>query len=506
MELGTPKASFAQLSPERGSVALHCATAFRTMERHVCAARAIRTACIFGVLSLCVLARPAGASVGVVLNESLHESMDRITGTGHTAVYFSNICPQSPVKLRLCEPGELGSVMSVYINIGEDQSFGWNIVPLSTYLYGVEDPANRPLFASYKVKRVLEDRYRDNYLKDLCSTAACQTSPKAEWREMVAATLIRSVYIFAMDTTREQDEKLIAEFNASENKNQFNGLKRNCADFARHVINEYFPGAVKRDYINDFGMTSPKAVARTFSHYAEAHPDANFRVMHFAQAPGTIQRSSEVRAGTEQLYRSKKWLVPLAFLAYHELPAAAASYMILGRFNPESTFEKYAAVEPDDDTVALLLQRTAGSPEARAQFVGTSKDWSQYRETFNTFEQQNKITLDTEESKHFFKELDRTGTASVDNDGSVWMEISQNGEPLKVGLSADNVLDHGSNPHLACEFLIARAAQVLKSPRHRRETMQEFQRDWANLQHVSLEIGTASNGNSTAVKVAESKD
>jgi hypothetical protein len=30
---------------------------------------------------------PAYGSVGVVLNESLDESMDRITGTGHTAVY-----------------------------------------------------------------------------------------------------------------------------------------------------------------------------------------------------------------------------------------------------------------------------------------------------------------------------------------------------------------------------------------------------------------------------------
>src|SRR5260370_37624322 len=85
-------------------------------------------------------------SVGVVLNESLNESMDRITGTGHTAIYFSNICPDSPVRLRFCRPGELGSVMSTYINIGEDQAFGWNIVPLSVYLYGVEDPRNRPIF------------------------------------------------------------------------------------------------------------------------------------------------------------------------------------------------------------------------------------------------------------------------------------------------------------------------------------------------------------------------
>ena len=59
----------------------------------------------------------ACCGVGVVLNESLDESMDRITGTGHTAIYFSNICPDSPVRLRFCRPGELGSVMSTYINI-----------------------------------------------------------------------------------------------------------------------------------------------------------------------------------------------------------------------------------------------------------------------------------------------------------------------------------------------------------------------------------------------------
>jgi hypothetical protein len=173
---------------------------------------------------LAALACPrAYPGVGVVLNESLDESMDRITGTGHTAVYFSNICPDSPVKLRLCRPGELGSVMSTYINIGEDQPFGWNIAPFSVYLYGVEDPRNRPIFGSYKIKHALEERYRDKYLSEYCASTACRTSFKAEWREMVAATLIRSVYIFAVDTTEEQDREIIAEFNASANKNNFNG-------------------------------------------------------------------------------------------------------------------------------------------------------------------------------------------------------------------------------------------------------------------------------------------
>src|SRR5262245_56213730 len=90
----------------------------------------------------------ASADVGVILNESLDEDFDRISSAGHSAIFFSRICPESPVKLRLCRPGELGSVMSNYVNIGEDEAYEWNIVPLTIYLYGVEDPRNRPLFAS----------------------------------------------------------------------------------------------------------------------------------------------------------------------------------------------------------------------------------------------------------------------------------------------------------------------------------------------------------------------
>jgi hypothetical protein len=115
----------------------------------------------------------ASADVGVVLNESLDEDVDRISSTGHSAIYFSRICPESPVKLRLCGPGEYGSVMSNYLNIGEDQPLEWNIVPLNIYLYGVEDPRSRPLFASYKIKHLLEERYRGKYLKQYCASVAC---------------------------------------------------------------------------------------------------------------------------------------------------------------------------------------------------------------------------------------------------------------------------------------------------------------------------------------------
>jgi len=112
-------------------------------------------------------------------------------------------------------------------------------------------------------------------------------------------------------------------------------MTRNCADFTRRVINTYFPGATGPDYINDFGITSPKAIARSFTRYAKRHPEARFRVLHFAQIPGTIKRSSVARTGTEQLFRSKKLLVPMLIFADHVLPFVAASYIFTGRFNPQ---------------------------------------------------------------------------------------------------------------------------------------------------------------------------
>lgn len=237
---------------------------------------------LLGVVLLCLGPSRAYGDVGVVLNESLDTSIARITGSGHTAVYLSRICPESPVRLRFCRADEQGSVISNYTTLGEDQPFEWNAVPLSVYLYGVEDPQYRPMIGSQKIKHVLEERYREKFLPGYCESESCKTSNKAEWREMVGATLSRSMYMFVAETTVEQDLDLIAQFNARPNQNHFNGVTRNCADFARRVINTYFPHAAGPDYINDFGMTSPKAVARSFTRYSLRHPETHFRVVHYA--------------------------------------------------------------------------------------------------------------------------------------------------------------------------------------------------------------------------------
>jgi hypothetical protein len=436
------------------------------------------------------------ADVGVVLNDSLDTSVARITGSGHSAVYFSRICPASPVRLRLCNPGENGSVMSNYTTLGEDESFEWNIVPLNVYVYGVENPANRPLFASPKIEGALEEAYREKVLADYCEGHSCQTSGKAEWREMVGGESQRTFYILIVSTTVEEDQKLIDEFNSMQNVNHFNGVTRNCADFTKRVIDTYFPHAAHRDFINDFGMTSPKAVARSFSRYARRRPEMDYRVVHFAQLPGTIKRSSECRSGTEQLYHSKKLLLPMAFFAPHALAVVTGSYLLTGRFNVEREFENHATIRETelghelksakaDDEPETVDELAAAEAKERADVVGTQQQWKAYRESFDAIVDaavRDGVLSDRNELGHVFERINSKGEPFFDDRGELWMDVQENGHETKVGLTPSNILADGSDPTLAYRVMLANVNEVLKSPARRRETLPEFEQTWQLLQ------------------------
>jgi hypothetical protein len=450
---------------------------------------------------------PARADVGIILNETLDSSIAWVTGSGHTAVYLSGICPESPVKLRLCRPGEMGSVISNYTTLGEDQPFEWNVIPLSVYLYGVEDPAHRPLIGTPQLKHALEERYRVQYLAGYCDTHECQTSNKAEWREMVAATLSRSMYFFVIHTTVDQDRAFIEQFNSEPNVNHFNGVSRNCATFARRVVNWYYPHSAHADYLNDFGMTSPKAISRSFSHYARHHPELDFHVYHFAQLPGTIKHSTEPRSGTEQLYRSKKLLIPMAIFAEYELPVVAGSYLLTGRFSPEHELEHHPAdLEPppagrDIQSANFVPEKpgaNASPADARDEVVGDKHEWKEYSEEFDAVvgdAVNDEIIPDRGYLNRFLKNLGEAGDPIVDRDGAMWLDVRDGDRIGRVGLSASNVLGQDSDAPLAYTLLLARDEYILKARKHARETMLDFHDDWQLLQdarrRVSASFATA---------------
>lgn len=434
-----------------------------------------------------------------MLNESLDTSVARITGSGHSAVYLSRICPASPVKLRLCGPHEQGSVMSNYTTLGEDEPFEWNIVPLSVFVYGVADPRNRPLFTSWKIKGALEEHYRDSVLRDYCAGHSCQTSHGAEWREMVSASSERTLYILVVSTTVEQDKALIEKFNGAPNVNHFNGFRRNCADFTKDVINTYFPHAAHRNAMNDFGMTSPKGVARSFAHYAHGQPESDYHVIHFAQLPGTTKRSTECREGTEQLYHSKK-LLPVAYFAWEELPAAAGSYLLTGRFNPEHEFEEHATVreaeldreitaakDGDDLDGVQLAKLEAAKKAERVRIVGSDRQWDDFRARFESIlaaSVEDRTIASRDALVRFAKELGENGKAYLDKNGAPWVEFQQDGKTVRVGISPANLLSAGSNREIAYKLMLAHVSETLKSPARQRETMPEFIEAWNLMQRA----------------------
>jgi hypothetical protein len=453
----------------------------------------------------------ASADIGVVLLESIDVDASRFTGSGHSAVYLSNICPATPVKLRLCEPGEQGSIISNYSNFEEDEKFEWNIVPLEVFMYGVTDPRDWPIFASRKIKTALEDEYREKFLKEVCGGKPCTTKKYANWRYAVGAGFERSAYVFVIHTTMQQDLDLIADFNKRPNEDHFNGFTHNCANFTRDVINKYFPNAVRPDYINDFGMTSPKAVARSFAHYAARQPDDDYYVMHFGQLPGTIKRSNKARDGTEQLFHAKKWVVPLAIFASHEiLPAAFGSYMLLGRFNPQKELERHPTPYATELAYEIKLAKTerdgaligdleAAKKQERVETLGDSAVWAQYREKYDALVRQavsEAIVPNARSIEHVFKQIDKNGTTRVGQGGSVWLDVRENGETRTVGVSANNIFAADSDFLLAYQLMLAHIKSVLTSPSHSRETLVEFKNDWALLQgareRTSSESATAS--------------
>jgi hypothetical protein len=245
--------------------------------------------------------------------------------------------------------------------------------------------------------------------------------------------------------------------------------------------------------------------------FGERHPEAHLRVLHFAQLPGTIKRSTECRNGTEQLYHSKKLLVPMILFANHELPFMAASYLLTGRFNAEHEFEQHPTAEASDikleireakaeNDVSREEQLEAVVSQESAQLVGTAQEWKQYREAFGSLTNDaisREIIPNYDFLGRLYKYLDRAGTLSVDANGTLWLDLSQGGKPSKIGLSASNIFASGSDSQWAYAMTLARADHYLKSPKHSREIMPEFKNDWALLEAARINSSTSTAANNT---------
>jgi hypothetical protein len=437
------------------------------------------------------------ADVGLLLNGALNVGASKWTGAGHSAVYLSGVCMDTPVKLRPCEPGENGVVLTNYRNFGEAHPYEWNAIPLNIYMYGVENLEDRPLYASPTIRWMLQERYREKYLQTLCA-GSCATNPHAFWRDTVAATFLRDIYMFTARTTPEQDRILIEKLNREGNVRRYRVLTYNCADFARDVVNTYFPGAARADHLNDFWITSPKAIAKSFAHYGAKHPELGFHVVRFSQVPGEYAPSRGNRKGTEELCRANKWRLPLAVLAPPVLAFSAGSYMISGRFNPEHELQRRPTAEVISLQAAQQEALARGDQQQQAAFdqkiraaragsLGTAEEWSGYNSSIRQYGNeavQQGFASDQASLQNLMQHLVATSWITMDEHGGLWLSPRDGHSHPKVGLSASTLAQDASDARTGYLLAISRVdAELRKAPKNR-ETLTFFRKDWQLLEQL----------------------
>jgi hypothetical protein len=448
---------------------------------------------IFRSLIICfALALPcaARADIGIVLNSSVGSRAGWFTSSGHSSVYLSRICAETPLKARMCGPGEIGSVLSAYSNFHEARPYEWNLIPVSVFLYGVDDPADRPLYGTQELLSALRERYRVEHLGELCTTQDCRENPDANWIDTVGETFVRTVYIFEIKTTEAQDLAFIERLNNRANANHYSSLDWNCADFAKDVINSYFPHAVRADRWNDFGMTGPKAIARSLTHYADHHQHAaGLRITRFEQLPSNIARSDPARDATEAMFAEKKFMVPLLFRP-EELAFFSASYFLTARFSAERAVRRHEA-----DAELSALQDVAANQPAVAQARDLqSYGWNRFETDFAALEAEARamgIIRNDGDVARTITDLDKTAAPFVDSTGRPWLNMRPAQANLAdfdvgtvVGITPATVEKSRDRQAaaLAYKLQLARVRFYLHSSGMNREALPEFKQDWALLQ------------------------
>jgi hypothetical protein len=280
------------------------------------------------------------------LMEEPYGTFGKYNPTGHAAVYLTGICAASPTQLRRCEAGEAGVVISRYHKIA---GYDWLAIPLLPYLYAVDSVEEIPQQVEVQTVAGLRDAYRRSHLRQLAPDSPDGSAPEGEWTQLIGSAYDRKIYGFQIETTPQQDAAFIEAFNQRRNKTHFNIFWSNCADFSSNVLGFYAPHAVHRNFLADAGIMTPKQVAKSFVRYAHRHPADELSSFQIPQVPGSVRRSKPVKGVAESLLKSKKYLVPLAFLNPELTGGIAVIYFAKGRFNPKrdaGVFDIARAMQP----------------------------------------------------------------------------------------------------------------------------------------------------------------
>lgn len=303
----------------------------------------------FALIALVSLSCSWGHAQAALLLEEPYGFFGAVNPTGHTAIYFERICADSPVHLRRCESGELGTVIARYEGI---DGYDWIAIPLIPYLYAVENAADVPTHVDRDTVLRLRNHYREAHLQDLGPHLQPGNLVTGGWTQLIGSAYERRIYAFRFLTTAAQDDALIAKLNAGPNQSRFDLLFSNCADFARVVLNNYFPHTFRRSIFPDAGMTTPKQITYRLTRYARKHPDTQLTVFEIPQVPG-YRRQSSKNKNIDESFVTTIYAVPIALLNPYLAGGLFVDYLVRGRYH---LIPKHPEVLGPDDLSQLTAQ------------------------------------------------------------------------------------------------------------------------------------------------------
>jgi hypothetical protein len=292
--------------------------------------RSLRTVAYFllAIALLTVAAQRCHAQAALLMEEP-YGFFGALNPTGHTAIYFERICAETPTRLRRCQPGEMGAVVSRYQGI---DGLDWVAIPLVPYLYSVENAASVPTQVDRVTVTRLRDQYHEAHLLSLGDKVPPGDFLHGGWTELIGVAYERRIFAFRFNSTEQQDDNFIEKMNDKANRTHFELLFSNCADFARVILNEYFPGTFKRSIFPDAGMTTPKQITYKLVRYGRNHPETGVAVFEIPQIPG-YRRLSRANKSIDESLITTIYAVPIAIANPYLAGGLFVDYLVRGRYH-----------------------------------------------------------------------------------------------------------------------------------------------------------------------------
>jgi hypothetical protein len=307
----------------------------------------------------------------------------------------------------------------------------------------------------------LRDRYRRKYLENIVPDTADGGTPGGNWYQLIGSSYDRTMYGFEIETTPAQDAALIQKYNSSPNRSHFHLASSNCADFAKDVINFYYPRALHRSLIADVGITTPKQIAKMLVKFDAHHPELHSSRIVISQVPGSMPRSSTPHGVVESFLKSKKYIVPSAIASPIFAGCVFAVFVATGadRF------------EPDRD--ALVFEPYGDREPAMAK-----RDRRTYQKQLKNFLAETAPASSGQSVDKAWEKLQSKARAEFDDQSGPILRMQVAERSVEVGASAGNVLSSNAPPEVVQRIIEARIESELRhAPAHGLSQM-DLARDW----------------------------